>query len=129
MVMVVGNCATLGFFNSANPCIGFLGCSFVEGKMTDGITAMMEDDDDGVIPKTYEEVMSEKKPSALDIQIGGTHYKQYPIQPVEYILANGLGFCEGSVVKYVTRWKEKGGIQDLQKAVHFLQILIQKETP
>lgn len=50
------------------------------------------------------------------------------IQPVQYIFANGLGFCEGCVVKYVTRWRSKGGIADLQKAIHFLELLIDLET-
>lgn len=62
--------------------------------------------------------------SPLDKQEGGDHYKNLKIQPVEYILANGLGFCEGSVIKYVTRHEDKGGVQDLRKAIHFLEILI-----
>lgn len=66
--------------------------------------------------------------SALDIQVGGDHYKSKAIQPVEYIHANGLGFCEGNVVKYVTRWKEKNGVKDLEKARHYLDILIQLES-
>ena len=66
--------------------------------------------------------------SALDVQISGDHYKNKAIQPVEYIHANGMGFCEGNVVKYISRWKEKGGIQDLEKARHYLDILIQLES-
>lgn len=65
--------------------------------------------------------------NALEVQIGGSHYKDKAIQPIEYIHANGLGFCEGNVVKYVTRWKEKNGIADLEKARHYLDILIQLE--
>lgn len=61
--------------------------------------------------------------TALDIQVGGNHYKKLKIQPVEYIMANELGFCEGSAIKYITRWRDKGGIQDIDKAIHFLQIL------
>ena len=68
-----------------------------------------------------------KKESALDVQIGGEHYKKYAIQPVEYIQANGLGYFEGNVVKYVTRWRDKGGSADLQKAQHYLQLLIELE--
>ena len=64
---------------------------------------------------------------ALTRQEGGSHYKDLAIQPVEYIHANGLGFCEGSVVKYVTRWRSKNGIQDLKKARHFLDLLIELE--
>ena len=63
----------------------------------------------------------------LETQVGGDHYKTKAIQPVEYIHANGLGFCEGNVIKYVTRWKEKNGIKDLEKARHYLDILIQLE--
>ena len=66
--------------------------------------------------------------SALDKQIGGIHYKDRAIQPVTYIHANHLGFCEGNVVKYVTRWKQKNGIADLEKAKHYLELLIELET-
>lgn len=62
---------------------------------------------------------------SLKIQVGGNHYKECKIQPVEYIFANNLGFCEGSVIKYVTRYKSKNGIQDLKKARHFLDMLIE----
>lgn len=66
--------------------------------------------------------------SALATQVGGDHYKSLPIQPVEYCHRNGLGFCESSVVKYVSRWKAKNGIKDLEKAKHFIELLIQLET-
>lgn len=65
--------------------------------------------------------------SALNVQVDGRHYKDLAIQPVEYIHANGLGFCEGSVVKYVTRWRAKNGIADLKKARHFIDLLIELE--
>lgn len=67
--------------------------------------------------------------SALDHQECGTHYRDMAIQPVEYIHKNGLGFIEGCVVKYVSRWQSKGGLTDLMKARHFLDILIEMETP
>lgn len=63
--------------------------------------------------------------SAFDSQVGGSHYKVLKIQPTEYILANALDFCEGNVVKYVTRYKLKGGIEDLKKARHYLDLLIE----
>jgi hypothetical protein len=65
---------------------------------------------------------------ALNSQVGGDHYKNKAIQPVEYIHANRLGFCEGNIVKYVTRWRDKNGIADLEKARHYLDILIQLES-
>jgi hypothetical protein len=66
--------------------------------------------------------------SALDEQRGGDHYRSMAIQPVQFIHANGIGFVEGSVIKYVCRWRRKGGIEDLKKARHFLDILIELET-
>jgi hypothetical protein len=66
--------------------------------------------------------------SALRVQAGGDHYKNLKIQPVEYIHANNLPFVEGCVVKYVTRWRCKGGLEDLRKAKHFLELLIELET-
>jgi hypothetical protein len=67
------------------------------------------------------------KDAALSHQVGGNHYKGLVIQPVEYIHKNGIGFCEGSAIKYLTRWREKGGIEDLRKAKHFIDILIELE--
>ena len=60
-------------------------------------------------------------------QVGGTHYTDMAIQPYEYCLKNGLGPCETNAISYISRWKAKGGLQDLKKAVHTLQILIEFE--
>src|SRR5579859_7686419 len=65
---------------------------------------------------------------ANDIQHGGTHYKGKPIQPWDYIAANGIGFFEGNAIKYLTRWREKGGIEDLEKARHYIDKLIEVEN-
>lgn len=61
---------------------------------------------------------------ARNTQIGGSHYTKLKIQPMEYSMANNLGAAEHTVVKYVTRWKDKGGLQDLMKARHTLDLLI-----
>lgn len=66
--------------------------------------------------------------TANESQVDGTHYKQLAIEPWDYIAANNLGFFEGSVVKYVTRWDRKGGVADLRKAKHFIEKLIEVET-
>jgi hypothetical protein len=66
--------------------------------------------------------------SALNTQVSGDHYKSLKIQPIEFIHANGIPFAEGSVIKYVTRWRDKGGLADLEKAKHFLELLIELET-
>lgn len=65
--------------------------------------------------------------SALSTQEGGNHYKSMKIQPVEYIYENSIGYFEGCVIKYVSRWKAKNGIEDLKKARHFLDLLIEFE--
>tara|TARA_B110000503_G_C7026864_1_gene362258 strand:+ start:257 stop:460 length:204 start_codon:yes stop_codon:yes gene_type:complete len=66
--------------------------------------------------------------SALKKQEGGNHYKSLKIQPVEYIHKNGIGFCEGCAIKYLSRWRLKGGISDLEKAKHFIDLLIEMES-
>ena len=63
--------------------------------------------------------------SANDVQIDGEHYKSKTIQPWDFAVANNLGFLEGNVVKYVTRYKEKNGVRDLLKARHYLDKLIE----
>lgn len=64
---------------------------------------------------------------SLKKQIGGDHYTKLKIQPIEYALANNLGICEHAVVKYVSRWKDKNGVEDLRKAIHYLEMMIQRE--
>lgn len=65
------------------------------------------------------------KTSPLNQQVGGSHYKDMNIQPVEFITANNIGFLEGSVIKYVCRHKSKNGKQDLEKAKHFIDLIIE----
>lgn len=64
---------------------------------------------------------------ALKIQIGGNHYKNLKIQPIEFIMANNLNFCQGNAIKYITRYKSKNGLEDLQKAKHYIDLLIKLE--
>lgn len=66
-------------------------------------------------------------PNALDVQVGGTHYKDCAIQPIEYIHANKLGFAEGNVVKYITRHRQKHGADDVRKVIHYCQLLLELE--
>lgn len=65
--------------------------------------------------------------TALSTQIGGNHYLNKGIQPITYIHANQLGFCEANVVKYVTRHKSKAGKDDILKAIHYLELLLELE--
>ena len=64
-------------------------------------------------------------PTANDMQVAGDHYIGKSIQPWDYIIANDLGYLEGNIVKYVSRWKDKGGVNDLRKAQHYLAKLIE----
>lgn len=64
---------------------------------------------------------------ASDVQEGGGHYKKYKIQPTEFIFHNNLGFIEGNVIKYIMRYKDKNGIEDLKKAKHYVDLLIEYE--
>jgi hypothetical protein len=65
---------------------------------------------------------------ATQRQVGGDHYKRFNIQPIDFIMDNELEWCEANVVKYVTRWQYKNGIEDLRKAMHYLQLLIEREN-
>lgn len=65
--------------------------------------------------------------SALEMQVDGNHYKKYKIQPMEYIHANNIPFAEGNAIKYITRWRDKGGLKDIDKAIHILQMLKELE--
>ena len=56
-------------------------------------------------------------------QIGGNHYQQFPFQPTEFIHKMDLNFCQGNVIKYVCRYKFKNGLQDLEKALHYAEML------
>jgi hypothetical protein len=67
-------------------------------------------------------------PSANDVQVAGNHYKDKAIQPWDYIVANNLGYLEGNIIKYVSRWKDKGGVDDLLKARHYLDKLIETQV-
>ena len=63
--------------------------------------------------------------TALHKQVGGTHYSEMAIQPVEFITANNLGFLEGNIIKYVCRHHAKNGVEDIRKAIHYCELLLQ----
>ena len=64
---------------------------------------------------------------ALQSQEGGTHYKNMAIQPVEYIHSNNIDYLSGNVIKYVSRHKSKNGAEDIKKAIHYLQLILELE--
>ena len=64
---------------------------------------------------------------ASDMQVGGDHYKSMPIQPSRFIVVNGLGWYEGNAIKYICRHSIKGGKSDIEKAIHYLNLLLEEE--
>jgi hypothetical protein len=75
--------------------------------------------------REWEDVLVEQELTALDKQEGGNHYKDMAIQPVEFITANDLGFLEGNIIKYVCRHHAKNGAEDIKKAIHYCELLLQ----
>lgn len=61
-------------------------------------------------------------------QVGGNHYMVMKIEPVTFIIENDIPFVEGNIIKYVCRWKSKGGVEDLKKARHYIDMLIKYNT-
>lgn len=72
-------------------------------------------------------VADKPEDNSMERQVGGNHYKKCKIQPVEYIHANGLDFFQGNIVKYITRFRDKGGKADLEKIKHYCDLLIKFE--
>ena len=68
-----------------------------------------------------------KAASALDVQVGGNHYKDMPIQPIEFTHKNNLNFCQGNIIKYASRYKAKNGVEDLKKVKHYAELLAKLE--
>jgi hypothetical protein len=72
--------------------------------------------------------MNVKNENPLRAQVGGAHYKNLAIQPIEFCHRNRLGACETLAIKYLCRWRDKGGLEDLHKAIHVIEILVRMET-
>ena len=80
---------------------------------------------DDATPADWDALGKSNKPRSQ--QIGGEHYRQGSIQPIEYIHANDMDFFSGNVCKYITRWRYKNGLEDLKKAKHYIELLIEQE--
>lgn len=134
------------FFSDKNQKVFRTYCKNPELSSTNGVYTLIDDynvlksyftpseiaADDNIGSETQhkcetDEEFDERKQNPLDIQIDGSHYKNKGIQPVEYAHANGLDFFQGNVVKYITRFREKNGKADLEKAKHYLELLIHLE--
>ena len=71
--------------------------------------------------------MSYSKPPKPATQVGGDHYSRLGVEPIQFIETNNLGYHEGNVVKYVSRWRNKNGIEDLKKAKWYIERLLELE--
>jgi len=78
-----------------------------------------------IIDEATPEEWDAVRKSALEKQVGGNHYKDCGIEPIEYIMGNNLGYCEGNIVKYITRHAAKGGMQDIEKVIHYCELLLE----
>ena len=87
----------------------------------------MEFDNTDVRISTIHPVTGSVGTSALEKQVGGRHYKQFAIQPIEFINANNLSYMQGNVIKYVVRYPFKNGLTDLEKAKHYIEMMIEFE--
>lgn len=109
------------FVGSGDYCIGILGnkngpvCKRVKGAQIHQLPDSWLSWEEG----------PGKSESHFDTQVGGSHYKDLAIQPLEFIVKNNLDFLQGNVVKYVVRYKVKGGLEDLKKAKHYLELMIE----
>jgi hypothetical protein len=79
------------------------------------------------VPEGFTSEAKTVSATPLASQVGGDHYKKLGIQPVEFAHANSLDFFQGNIVKYTTRWRDKGGLADLRKAKHMLELYIELE--
>lgn len=85
-----------------------------------------EDKADGGLKDNRKDLRG-SSPLPKSMQVGGDHYSKMKIQPIDFITANGIGYIEGNIIKYVCRYKSKNGVEDLKKAQHYLQMLIEQE--
>lgn len=79
------------------------------------------------IEKAVAEMATAQQKSALTFQVGGAHYKNFPIQPIQFCHANKIPYIESCIIKYACRWREKDGLRDLEKIKHYVDLLIELE--
>ena len=92
----------------------------------------MEKNDRGWTMESYRNYMirrdaEEQMIKASDKQIGGSHYKDFKVMPIEYITQNKLDFCEGNIVKYISRHEKKNGAEDIRKVIHYAELILEQK--
>lgn len=112
---------------SVEPACDYCGVS-VKPRCKDSITALSCTNRAVTAPVPPRQPFTEApKAPALKSQVGGSHYKDMAIQPMTYSMVNGLDACQHTIIKYVSRFRQKNGIEDLEKAKHCLDLLIEFE--
>ena len=107
-------------------------------KLYDDMINFEEQQNMGMMDEAIKETVKDKGFTKTDLkkeaikatlkQVGGSHYKDCKIQPIEYIVGNDLTFCEGNAIKYITRHRRKGeGAKDIEKAIHYLEMILETE--
>ena len=76
---------------------------------------------------TNKEIFKSTTYNSLDEQVGGKHYRNMKIQPAEFINENKLLFAEGNAIKYICRHSVKGKEQDIRKAIHYLEMMLERD--
>jgi hypothetical protein len=82
---------------------------------------------DDITPSQWDS-MGRHSTKASDIQVGGGHYKKFAIQPAEFCHVNKIPYLEATAIKYLCRWRDKGGFEDLEKAKHFIDLIMEYEN-
>jgi hypothetical protein len=90
-------------------------------KEWDSLNQVAKDFNIGTLTGRY--TTKDEYSKASSKQVGGTHYKGFEIQPAEFCYKNNIPYLEATAIKYLCRWREKGGVQDLDKAIHFIEML------
>ena len=113
-----------GFDSMASKMVVRNGRALIDAEDSNALGNQVTDSIIRLIEKRYGK--DGARSAANEQQHGGDHYKQNGIEPWDYIIENDLRYCEGNVVKYVTRHREKNGLEDIEKAIHYLEKI--KET-
>ena len=102
----------------------------IEGTFPKNLFEFVPEETSAEPGKTLGDILEEAKAtvqSAMTTQVGGSHYTKMKIQPYEYCHVNRMGYVEGTALKYLSRWRDKGGLEDLEKAKHAIEWLIEYE--
>ena len=92
--------------------------------MKGGMSGMTTNNIDGSGFASHDDMIRDSVKGS-ERQVGGEHYKDCTIQPIEYIMKNKLDFLEGNVVKYITRHKSKGQEEDIRKVIHYCELILE----